>query len=132
MFLIVTVPGFALHWYPYTTAAAAKSLQSHLNLCDPMTAAHQAPLSLGFCRQEYWSGLPFPFPMHAWMLSRFSCVRPMPLLIFVKKRKTMTLEICFSYYQSYSHFQKSQMLRAKLLKSLLFTKAMELFEPYRH
>ena len=27
-------------------------------------AAHQAPLSLGFFRQERWSGLPFPFPMH--------------------------------------------------------------------
>ena len=26
-------------------------------------AAHQAPLSLGFSRQEHWSGLPFPFPM---------------------------------------------------------------------
>jgi len=25
-------------------------------------AAHQAPLSLGFSRQEYWSGLPFPSP----------------------------------------------------------------------
>ena len=28
----------------------------------PWTAAHQAPLSLGFPRQEYWSGLPFPSP----------------------------------------------------------------------
>ena len=27
-------------------------------------AAHQAPLSLGFPRQEHWSGLPFPSPMH--------------------------------------------------------------------
>ena len=27
-------------------------------------AAHQAPLSLGFSRQEYWSGLPFPPPMY--------------------------------------------------------------------
>ena len=26
------------------------------------TIACQAPLSMGFCRQEYWSGLPFPFP----------------------------------------------------------------------
>ena len=26
------------------------------------TVAHQAPLSLGFSRQEYWSGLPFPPP----------------------------------------------------------------------
>ena len=30
----------------------------------PRTAAHQAPLSLGFSRQEYWNGLPFPAPMH--------------------------------------------------------------------
>ena len=35
-------------------------------------AAHQAPLSLGFSRQEHWSGLPFPSPMHACMLSHFS------------------------------------------------------------
>ena len=26
----------------------------------PWTVAHQAPLSMGFSRQEYWSGLPFP------------------------------------------------------------------------
>ena len=29
----------------------------------PWTAAYQVPLSMGFSRQEYWSGLPFP-PMH--------------------------------------------------------------------
>ena len=28
----------------------------------PWTEAHQAPLSMGFSRQEYWCGLPFPFP----------------------------------------------------------------------
>ena len=28
----------------------------------PQTAAHQAPLSMGFPRQKYWSGLPFPPP----------------------------------------------------------------------
>ena len=28
----------------------------------PWTAAHQAPLSMGFSRQEYWSGLSFPCP----------------------------------------------------------------------
>ena len=27
----------------------------------PWTAAHQAPLSMGFSRQEYWSGLPFSY-----------------------------------------------------------------------
>ena len=30
----------------------------------PWTAAHQAPPSMGFSRQEYWNGLPFPSPMH--------------------------------------------------------------------
>ena len=28
----------------------------------PWTVAHQAPLSMGFSRQEYWSGLPLPSP----------------------------------------------------------------------
>ena len=38
---------------------------SRVRLCaTPQTAAHQAPLSLGFSRQEYWSGLPFPSLMH--------------------------------------------------------------------
>ena len=38
---------------------------SRVRLCaTPQTAAEQAPLSLGFSRQEYWSGLPFPSPMH--------------------------------------------------------------------
>ena len=46
----------------YTAAAAAKSLQSCPTLCDPID--HQALPSLGFSRQEHWSRLPFPSPMH--------------------------------------------------------------------
>ena len=38
---------------------------SRAGLCaTPETAAHQAPQALGFSRQEHWSGLPFPSPMH--------------------------------------------------------------------
>ena len=38
---------------------------SHVRLCaTPYTAAQQASPSLGFSRQEHWSGLPFPSPMH--------------------------------------------------------------------
>ena len=33
-----------------------------LTLCNLWTVAHQAPLSMQFSRQEYWSGLPFPSP----------------------------------------------------------------------
>ena len=39
---------------------------SHVQLCvTPQTAACQAPPSLGFSRQEHWSGLPFLSPMDA-------------------------------------------------------------------
>ena len=47
---------------------------SRVRLCaTPYTAAHQAPPSLGFSRQEHWSGLPFPSPMQEsekWKWSR--------------------------------------------------------------
>ena len=54
-----------VHDYPFPppvppAAAAAKSLQPCLTLCDPVDSSPQAPLSTGFSRQEYWSGLPFP------------------------------------------------------------------------
>ena len=47
-----------------------KSLSRVLLLATPWTAAHQAPLSMGFSRQEYWSGVPSPSPQE-----RFSCVQ---------------------------------------------------------
>ena len=40
----------------------SSDIRSCLTLCEPMTVAHQAPLSIAFSRQEYWSGLPFPAP----------------------------------------------------------------------
>ena len=41
------------------------SRPSGVQLCaTPQMTAHQAPPSLGFSRQEHWSGLPFPFPVH--------------------------------------------------------------------
>ena len=53
------------------------SLLSHFSrvrLCaTPETAAHQAPPSLGFSRQEHWSGLPFPSPMHESEKWKWSC-----------------------------------------------------------
>ena len=39
-----------------------KSLSSARLLATPWTAAHQAPLSMGFSRHEYWSGVPLPSP----------------------------------------------------------------------
>ena len=45
-----------------TVCVHVKSLQSCLTLCHPMDLVRQAPLSMGFSRQEYWSGLPCPSP----------------------------------------------------------------------
>ena len=61
------------HREPSTPLYSASSEDSHRlracvgthsspALCDPMDCSHQAPLSMVFSRQEYWSGLPFPTP----------------------------------------------------------------------
>ena len=42
-----------------------KSLSRVRLLATPLTAAYQAPPSMGFSRQEYWSGLPLPSPLHS-------------------------------------------------------------------
>ena len=44
---------------PTVTLHPHAHMLSHVN---PWTAACQAPLSMDFSRQEYWSGLPFPSP----------------------------------------------------------------------
>ena len=53
------------HGNIYTICYAMLSRFSRVRLCaTPQTAAHQAAPSLGFSRQEHWSGLPFPSPGH--------------------------------------------------------------------
>ena len=64
-----TEMGAVVKWDPENTALLiqclvgmrAKSFQSCLTLCDPMDRS-LAPLSMGFSRQKYWSGLPCPPP----------------------------------------------------------------------
>ena len=49
-------------WEPHFSHIEVKSL-SHVRLfATPWTVGRQAPLSMGFSRQEYWSGLPYPSP----------------------------------------------------------------------
>ena len=76
MFKLLLVTGYyyclvSLNWF--LIAAAAKSLQSYPSLCDPIDGSPPGSPSLGFSRQEHWSGLPFPSPMHEsekWKWSR--------------------------------------------------------------
>ena len=77
-FTWLSIPSPGVNVYMWVTV---KVTQSCLTLCNPMdyiggslvaklrptlvtawTAAWQAPLSMGFSRQEYWNGLPFPSP----------------------------------------------------------------------
>ena len=46
------------------TAAAAKSLQSCLTLCDPIDGSPPGSAVPGILQAEHWGGLPFPSPMH--------------------------------------------------------------------
>ena len=49
-----------------------KSLSRVWLLATPWTAAHQAPPSMGFSRQEYWSGLPLPSPYGPLLLYNYA------------------------------------------------------------
>ena len=61
-----------LHWASWTPILKGQVLslcgglvaKSSPTLATPWTVACKAPLSMGFSRQEYWSGLPFPLPGH--------------------------------------------------------------------
>ena len=46
----------------YLNCVCVSVAQSYPTIATPWTVAHQAPLSKGFSRQEYWRGLPFPSP----------------------------------------------------------------------
>ena len=78
-----SLPGSSVHgifqarvpeWGAILSLLLLLSRFSRVRLCvTPQTAAHQAPPSPGFSRQEHWSGLPCPSPMHEsekWKWSR--------------------------------------------------------------
>ena len=54
--------GMGCHFLLQWMKVKVKSLSSVRLFATPWTAAHQAPLSMGFSRQEYWSGVPLPSP----------------------------------------------------------------------
>ena len=64
--------------------------QSCPTLCDPWTVAHQAPPSMGFSRQEYWSGLPFPSPLHRVELIMWPHIQLNFVILLLHGRKVET------------------------------------------
>ena len=75
-----TIPGIlqarTMEWVAISFSSAwkrkvkVKSLNRVRLLVTPWTAAYQAPLSMGFSRQEYWSGVPLPFPEKLYTVSK--------------------------------------------------------------
>ena len=68
-----------------------KSLSCVQLLATPWTAAHQAPPSMGFSRQEYWNGVPLPSPLQ-------NC-------LFASSANKITLKICSQWDSTVRKFQ---------------------------
>ena len=69
-------------------------LLSRVQLCaTPWTAAYQAPPSMGFSRQEYWSGVPLPSPYHR----RYSLINEMiddfHILLIIRKKSSKSCDL---------------------------------------
>ena len=62
--VLLGAAGAAVKTWSEAAAAAAKLLQLCPTLCNPIDGSPPGSPSLGFSRQEHWSGLPFPSPMH--------------------------------------------------------------------
>ena len=60
-----------------------KSLSLVRLLSTPWTAAYQAPPSMGFARQEYWSGVPLPSPLKGLLLAKSEVIWPPKLVMTV-------------------------------------------------
>ena len=58
----IMFPEFRLYYQLTVNKVKVKSLSCVQLLETPSTVDYQVPLSMGFSRQEYWSGLPFPSP----------------------------------------------------------------------
>ena len=102
------LPGFSIHgilqarileWVAISFSNAwkwkvkVKSLSRVWLLATPWTAAHQAPPSMGFSRQEYWSGVPLPSPIRADNLAINSCFCH---LLAVWPCRSHLISLCFS------------------------------------
>ena len=78
----------------WATRKKGKSL-SHVRLfVTPWTIAHQAPQSMEFFRQEYWSGLPFPSPWATREALNYTCV------ILKRKIPVMNHSLCCEQQES--------------------------------
>ena len=83
--------------------------QSCPTLATPWTAAYQAPLSMRFARQEYWSGLPLPSPrrlkrlgFNPWIWKRLQGHKESDTPEVTQPAHTQTLQLLISFFRSHS------------------------------
>ena len=91
-----SVPGIlqarTLEWVAISFSSAwkwkvkVKSLSCAWLLATPWTAAYQAPPSMGFSRQVYWSGLPLPSPWYIYLVPEILQVRILEWVAFLFSR----------------------------------------------
>ena len=81
-----------------------KSLSRVWLLAIPWTAAHQAPLSMGFSRQEYWSGVPLP-----------------SLVLLLRHSHLCMMRCLFMYINNLSGFLNADVLQRSLLDPFLLS-----------
>ena len=93
---------------------------SHIRLCaTPLMAAHQSPPSLGFSRQEHWSGFPFPSSIHESEKWKWSHLVYMTLCN-PKDCNTPGLPVCqqlLEFTQTYVHWVSDSIQPSYLLSS---------------
>ena len=109
-----------------------KSLSHVQLLVTPSTVAHQAPHSMGFSRQEYWSGVPLPSPNIELVCNKyFNWINECPLSSFYLLSVTTT-----SYYQvtllslhGFSHVMSSETFSNFITSFDLCLRHLYLFSP---
>ena len=96
----------------WTWKVKVKSLSRVQLLATPWTAAYQAPPSMGFSRQEYWSGVPLPSPERGVMGSQNH--------IYEFVSTTVLSSLLSTYADSQSHVPINQFSRDQLLQERSF------------
>ena len=84
-----------------------KSLSHVRLLATPWTAAHQAPSSMGFSRQEYWSGLPLPSPLPLLFTLNFLLFSLYQLSIFPTSLNSLSINFHFNDNSESNHRRMS-------------------------
>ena len=97
--------GVGCHFLLQCMKVKVKSLSRVRLLATPWTAAHQAPLSMGFSRQEYWSGVPLPSPCAKLWPAKLLSLKDMALLIkdlvFIYQPYLERLKNCYIFVLLY-------------------------------